>query len=814
MKRLLLLLLAGCVENPLVICDNGRACPVGLVCDDRHETCVLPTQFEACAGKEDGVRCMYPGITAGTCAGGVCFPAICGGGFVDSDEECDDGNQLNGDGCSAECTREECGNGRLDLGELCDDGDLRNHDGCNSVCADERPDWHQLSLVPIGYRMHPGVNHDAIRERTMLFGGASAGITNDTWEWFAQTWSSLTTLSGPSRRLAMSVTFDAARREIVLFGGLVNGTMVANDTWVYDGVRWQQRVTTVAPSTRNRAALTYDSKRKRVVLFGGFNGDSLDDTWEWDGVTWVQQMPVVHPSPRTPTAMAFDAKQGVTLIAGGYDIDGLPIEPTDTWTWDGTTWTRLSPATTPTGSSLTMAYDPQIERTVLLTFESNKVHWWEWTGNDWLNVPANELPNLQDGSVMFYDQGIDRLVVFGLRPGNILTLFELGPNGWVSPSDPVEPRERDATALSYDATRGDVLMFGGEDGSVLLDDLWRWDGSRWTEINRSGTWPAARHSHASAYDVGRGELIVVGGRTASGRSGETWAWNGSTWRLAGTLPPHEQFAVAYDARRKRFVAFGGTALGFDGFDHHVAETWEWNGSTWTEIAIGSGPPARSGHGLVYDAHRDRIVMFGGASEYEAFNDVWELDGATWQVRTTTVVPPQRSAHAMVYDPQRATTVVIGGKAAALDGGGPLGDTWEWDGTNWTPIATFSTPTRREGRVAAYHAGSGRILMFGGAAQETWQFGYEGDLPPEVCGGGHDVDRDGLVGCGDPDCWWTCSALCPPHTSCTGEGPACGDGVCAPLENCRLCPADCGSCAPQCGDFLCDTGETCPGDCGP
>ena len=36
------------------------------------------------------------------------------------DEICDDGNNVNGDGCSTTCRLESCGNGQLDTGEECD----------------------------------------------------------------------------------------------------------------------------------------------------------------------------------------------------------------------------------------------------------------------------------------------------------------------------------------------------------------------------------------------------------------------------------------------------------------------------------------------------------------------------------------------------------------------------------------------------------------------------------------------------------------------------------------------------------------------
>jgi cysteine-rich repeat protein len=51
-------------------------------------------------------------------------------------EECDDGNAVSGDGCSALCRLERtvCGNGVLDFGEQCDDGNTINNDACNAFC--------------------------------------------------------------------------------------------------------------------------------------------------------------------------------------------------------------------------------------------------------------------------------------------------------------------------------------------------------------------------------------------------------------------------------------------------------------------------------------------------------------------------------------------------------------------------------------------------------------------------------------------------------------------------------------------------------
>jgi len=65
---------------------------------------------------------------------------ICGNGVVEGDEECDDGNAIDGDGCSAACVDEgtvNCGNGVLDPGEECDDGNTVSGDGCSATCVSE-----------------------------------------------------------------------------------------------------------------------------------------------------------------------------------------------------------------------------------------------------------------------------------------------------------------------------------------------------------------------------------------------------------------------------------------------------------------------------------------------------------------------------------------------------------------------------------------------------------------------------------------------------------------------------------------------------
>jgi len=66
-----------------------------------------------------------------------CMTARCGDGVVQSEvEQCDDGNADNSDACLDTCVAARCGDGFVELGvEQCDDGNNSNNDACLNTCA-------------------------------------------------------------------------------------------------------------------------------------------------------------------------------------------------------------------------------------------------------------------------------------------------------------------------------------------------------------------------------------------------------------------------------------------------------------------------------------------------------------------------------------------------------------------------------------------------------------------------------------------------------------------------------------------------------
>ncbi|HEX7841349.1 MAG TPA: kelch repeat-containing protein, partial [Kofleriaceae bacterium] len=88
--------------------------------------------------------------------------------------------------------------------------------------------------------------------------------------------------------------------------------------------------TVYVPEARSGATMVYNAPRRRIVVFGG-QGEtaSLNDSWEWDGTTWTPLSPASLPLPRHHQGMTCDAARGDLVMFGGDD--GSVLGLSDTW---------------------------------------------------------------------------------------------------------------------------------------------------------------------------------------------------------------------------------------------------------------------------------------------------------------------------------------------------------------------------------------------------------------------------------------------------------------------------------------------------
>ena len=306
------------------------------------------------------------------------------------------------------------------------------------------------------------------------------------------------------------------------------------------------------------------------------------------------------------------------------------------------------------------------------------------------------------------------------------------------------PSPRRNYASMYDAAHQRYIVFGGEWGTLyggyqLFNEVWTLTlgaTPAWSQLSVQGSPPGERHSPQFGYDAARNRLLVFGGY---GRHypGDPYAYLNDVWQLSlddpptwtellptGTPPPGRLAGAAvYDDFRQRFVGFGGTV-------GQPVDTWELDLSgapAWNTVDVGnSGPPGGYGMASIFDARRDRMIIFGGSTS-DAYtgvhNDTWALNlrGAQpeWhQLSPAGPLPTARRSMTSIYDPIRDRMIVYGGWDSAGESNADfLGDVWALALDNnlaWTKLAPAGVlPTGRDAIAAIYDPVNDQLAVYGG-----------------------------------------------------------------------------------------------------
>ena len=258
---------------------------------------------------------------------------------------------------------------------------------------------------------------------------------------------------------------------------------------------------------------------------------------------------------------------------------------------------------------------------------------------------------------------------------------------------------------------GQMWLFGGRyrepdaTGSyAIYDDLFRFDREalKWRGVAIEGERPAARVNGTLTWDSKRKRLWLFGGNDSAdgaryGPLNDVWSFDPDTrkWtehEVEGRIPEARLFhAALYDAQRDALVFYGGS-------DESAFTTARYFGDLYT-LSLSdlrfvrshpggpSAPPHRFWAQLVYDAARDRYLLFGGHDDQELGNrnDLWSFDpearswrqlqeGDTWQKPANGLcdfppdfsaiddrMPERRNAHTLVYSTACEHALLFGGK---------------------------------------------------------------------------------------------------------------------------------------------------------
>ncbi|MBI1796523.1 MAG: hypothetical protein HYR74_05670 [Candidatus Eisenbacteria bacterium] len=261
-------------------------------------------------------------------------------------------------------------------------------------------------------------------------------------------------------------------------------------------------------------------------------------------------------------------------------------------------------------------------------------------------------------------------------------------------------------------------------------------------MNAQATVPDGRYIHTSIYHPGQNRMLMFGGGVQFNPVNELWQLTlgaSNDWTLVtppGTPGPVRMGHTAiYDALRDRMIVFGG------GDPSRRNDTWAFSASSspqWTLLGtFGTPPPPISLHAAIYDPLRDRMIVFGGYQDAGYLNGVWALSLSTlaWTQITPSGTPPSpRREHSAIYDPVRDRMIVFGGTD-----GGYYNEVWA---LNFAPTPAWqrltpsgTAPSARSGHSAVYDAKRDEMWVFAGRSapgtilNDLWTLSFGGGGNP-------------------------------------------------------------------------------------
>lgn len=304
---------------------------------------------------------------------------------------------------------------------------------------------------------------------------------------------------------------------VVVVGVLVGATaavpFVSSALAVDGGQTWSQEQPVTSLPHDPSASGAFDEATGQLVLAGGESG-----TWTWDGANWTLQHPASSPANRALQALAYDGATKEVVLFGGDLLRSSPVVATDTWTWNGVTWTQQHPATVPPNGDreTCAAYDPDTRQ--LLTYEiaalTGQPATWSWTGTNWVQLTVDAGPSIQSCS------------------------------------------------MAYDPDQHAVLMLAADPnlGVAAGMQVWRWDGANWALT--SMTVPIQSGDVGSiAYDTDAGALVAVVSVITSPppfiwptSQWQTWVLTGGSWSQAAVTTPTTTLKLVYDSATHQLVS--------------------------------------------------------------------------------------------------------------------------------------------------------------------------------------------------------------------------------------------------------------------
>ncbi|HEY3971911.1 MAG TPA: kelch repeat-containing protein [Candidatus Sulfotelmatobacter sp.] len=433
------------------------------------------------------------------------------------------------------------------------------------------PVWTQLSPTGTSPAPRSGqtATYDSTHDRMTIFGGFHLSQTrSDTFVLtFANgiggtpAWSQIATKGTAPAVGFASAVYDSSVNDLYVFAGSSSEAKLAGDDHAFtlssaNGLGTSSW-TRGGPPARYSQSMFYDAVGNSLfVMFGEHaqTNTNFDDYWQSNGVNdssninWIPiNVQGAHPKARWGQSAAYDSVNNRAMVFGG--ATGFPAPcVNDYWVMTTANNTGGKPAwvaQTPTGTlpGVRMrhsgVYDPATNRLIVFGgFNCQSTYYNDvWvlsnanaiTGTpSWTKLtPTGTIPSARQSSSAIYNSSSNTLTIYGgdagAAPfGDIWILFHANGTGgtpqWKQ-ANPTggAPVARSGHTATYDVTNDLMTIYGGYDGTHLLNDTWVLSDAngngvlpKWTQIIPLTTAPARRFASA-VYDPIHNQINIFGG---------------------------------------------------------------------------------------------------------------------------------------------------------------------------------------------------------------------------------------------------------------------------------------------------------------
>jgi len=242
--------------------------------------------------------------------------------------------------------------------------------------------------------------------------------------------------------------------------------------------------------------------------------------------------------------------------------------------------------------------------------------------------------------------------------------------------------------------------------------------------------PSVAFAFSVADDASTGEVVLFGGVS---NVANTWAWNGATWTLLHPAnSPQGRYAAsaAFDPQSGQILLFGGHLQS----GAPVNDTWGWDGTNWERLSAGGAgePPAGGGSQMAWDPALNQMLLVTLSAPGGGGGQTWIWTGTHWLRQSAGMLGVIDSSILLAYDPISRTMLAEGCCAAqAANLVTEPASTWRWDGSKWHVVTGVNSPS--DSTAIALDPNRGSLVLcncdlVGGVVPALWTWDGSRWLP--------------------------------------------------------------------------------------